>query len=226
LFCGKMRGLRGWDVARCKIDWDEIKADPDTFRDMGGPRHSKERLAIPAYLTGESRIGVKHASSEERRVDTYTKAKKFTDQETLQAFSEIDRGFKDRLDVASFEEKSRLALPASALLGHGDGPVSPNELLRSVNGQELSAASDAAGATAVAHTAARHGAAAGSSALGSPAAAAGDALPPDHRSAPAIVVDVRSTRNSMKKSLKGSVDKLRKRVAEARLCCVVFLLVF
>jgi hypothetical protein len=67
---------------------------------------------------------------------------------------------------------------------------------------------------------------AGSSALGSPAAAAGDALPPDHRSAPAIVVDVRSTRNSMKKSLKGSVDKLRKRVAEARLCCVVFLLVF
>lgn len=212
LFCGKMRGLRGWDVARCKQEWEEIRADPDSVRDMGGPRHSKERLAIPAYLTGESRIGVRHGCSEERRVDTYSKPKKFTDGDMSKAFCEIDRGFKESLDVASFEEKSRLALPASAMLGRGDALQSPSELLRSVTGQELSAPSDAAGAMAVAHTAARHGAAAGSS-------AEGDGPPHDQQKA--IVVDVRSTRNSKKKTLKDSVDKLRKRVAEARLGCVV-----
>jgi hypothetical protein len=219
LFCGQMRSLRGWDVTRCKAEWEDIRADPNTDRDTAGPRHSKERLAIPSFLTGECRSGVRYASSEERRVDTFTKAKRFTDEETDKAFSEIDRGFTARLDVAGFEEKSRLALPASAFLGRGDGPLAPNELLRSVGHQQLSAASVAAGATA------GHGAAAGSSAHGSAAVAAGDVPPLDSRSAAAQVIDVRSSRNSMKKTLKGTMDKLRKRVTEARSCCDVFLFV-
>lgn len=75
IFCSKMRSLRNWDHNRCKEQWDLLRADPNVYRDHDGPRWSKERQEIPAWLTGDVRRESKDISYEERRLDTQTKPK-------------------------------------------------------------------------------------------------------------------------------------------------------
>ena len=211
LFSNWMKLHRCWDTARSRQEWERIKADPDTDGDMGGPRHSKERLTIPAYLIGEVTRGEKHTSFEERRVDSSTKAKKISDDEMVRARAEIDRGFGAKLDVGDFEASSRLTLPASAAMSRGDGLVTPGQLLHSVFGN-AGASSSSSPSSAAALLAASGGDAAAASPAAASAAANGPEGSPDKKAA--SLVDVRSTRNSSKKALKGTLEKLRKRVVE------------
>ena len=75
LFCGQMKSLRQWDTTRCTQEWQLLKCDPNNETDMGGPRWSRERVQIPAWLLGSVTLTSRDVAFEERVLNTATKAK-------------------------------------------------------------------------------------------------------------------------------------------------------
>jgi hypothetical protein len=100
LFCNNMKMLRGWDATRCRTEFDLIKADPDCDSDMGGPRWSRERVEVPAYLTGEVTVTNRSISFEDRRLVQSTKAKAPAPRATQLWMSCWNGSFKQRSRLA------------------------------------------------------------------------------------------------------------------------------
>ena len=95
---------------------------------MGGPRHSRERIEIPANLTGDVATVTRDLNFEERRLDTSTKPKSMTEAQLQQARGELNRGFECKLSVEGFDVQHRLSLPS----GSYSGPARPQFALRDV----------------------------------------------------------------------------------------------
>jgi hypothetical protein len=70
LFENTLSRKRGWDKQRCLKEWFQIKADEKNDRDMMGPAHSPECLAIPPNLLGKRVKDTSTENYEDRRLAT------------------------------------------------------------------------------------------------------------------------------------------------------------
>jgi hypothetical protein len=96
---------------------------------MGGPRHSRERIEIPANLVGDVGKFTRDSNFEERRLDTSTKGKAMSETLLQQAKSELNRGFDCKLSVDGFDVQHRLSLPAGSYSGAAGSQASLRDIL-------------------------------------------------------------------------------------------------
>lgn len=124
-----MKALRGWSESRAKQEWDDLRSG-GAASDQLGPPWSRERLKIPAYLTGESSDFAESSSFESKALNTLSKTRVFKDDEITKVRAELPKGFSTDLAHEGFSESKRFApLPAYALTSGSSAPT-PEQLLR------------------------------------------------------------------------------------------------
>ena len=130
MFANKLRMIRGWEITRCRMEWEKIKCDPSLDSDMKGPAWSKERCEIPAWLVGEEANVQKDVEFEEHRLDTATKWRQMKQEELAQARQDLMRGFEDKgqNNVNKFLEEQHLSVSAGSLLSE----PSPHKELKDI----------------------------------------------------------------------------------------------
>ena len=117
LFINKFKQLRGWSHAYAKQKFQELKADPNTYKDdlgFGGAC----RVSVPSSWTGEDRQRKARDFGQEKALERGHKAVKMNDGDEVKIRSEIESaaGFThiDPSALAAPSTTWNVPLPASA----------------------------------------------------------------------------------------------------------------
>ena len=148
---------------------------------------------IPSHLLGTEEEFDRSINFKERRLDTSTKAQALSADDLAQARKELDRGFGQNLDVENFDREPHLPLPMSVFSASTVPMKAPSavftDVLKGVVGLDSAEGQGEVKATAKDNS---------EEVKARTAAGSGEPVPR---------VGIKSSRNSAKKTLCGTLDK-------------------
>ena len=76
-FCARLKVARGWDEPRCKVQWAELKMNPDIIagNDMGRPSWRPKRLPVPSWLVAADYNRHESVAFQEKKLERTNKSK-------------------------------------------------------------------------------------------------------------------------------------------------------